>query len=83
MFSKIDLKPGYWKVPIYEVDIPKTTFRVHWVLFKFLVMPFGVTNAPLKFMHFGLGCSTWILDVFVVIFIDDILVYSRNIEEHT
>ena len=46
VFSKIDLKSGYWQVPIREEDIPKTTFRMHWGLFDFLMMPFGVTSAP-------------------------------------
>ena len=51
VFSKIDLKSGYWQVPICKEDIPKTAFQMHWGLFKFLVTPFGVTNAPLQFMH--------------------------------
>ena len=82
VFSKIDLKSGYWQVPIREEDIPKTIFRTRWGLFEFLVMPFGVINAPSQFMHLVQDVLHWYLDVFVVVFIDDILVYSRNIEEH-
>ena len=51
VFSKIDLKSGFWQVPICEEDIPKTAFRMRWGLFEFLVMPFGVTKAPSQFMH--------------------------------
>ena len=51
VLNKIDLKSGYWEVPIREEDIPKTAFRMHWGLFEFLVMPFGVANAPSQFMH--------------------------------
>ena len=82
MFRKIDLKSGYWQVPIREEDIPKTAFRTRWGLFEFLVMPFGVTNAPSQFMHLVQDILHRYLDVFVVVFIDDILVYSRNTEEH-
>ena len=80
-FNKIDLKVGYWQVPIHKEDIPKIAFRMHWVLFEFLVMPFGVTNAPLQFMHLVYDVLHEYLDFFVVVFIDDILVYSRNIAE--
>ena len=69
-------------MPIHEEDIPKTTFRMRWVLFEFLVMPFGVTNSPSQFVHLGQDVLHGYLDVFMVVFIDDILVYSRNTEEH-
>ena len=82
VFSKIDLKSGYWQVSIHEEDIPKTAFRTRWGLFEFLVMPFGVTNAPLQFINLVQDVLHGYLDVFVVVFIDDILVYSRNTEEH-
>ena len=82
VFSKIDMKSGYWQVPICEEDIPKTAFRTRWGLFEFLVMPFGVTNAPAQFMHLVQDVLHGYLDVFVVVFIDDILVYSKNTEEH-
>ena len=82
LFSKIDLKSGCWQVPIREEDIPKTAFRTRWGLFEFLVMPFSVTNAPSQFMHLVQDVLHGYLDVFVVVFIDDILVYSRNTEEH-
>ena len=78
VFSKIDLKSGYWQVPIREEDIPKTAFRTRWGLFEFLVMPFDVTNAPSQFMHLVQDVLHGYLDIFVVVFIDDILVYSRN-----
>ena len=51
VFSKIDLKSGYWQVPIHEEDIPKTAFQMRWGLFELLVIPFGVANAPAQFMH--------------------------------
>ena len=82
VFSKIDLKSGYWQVPIREEDIPKTAFRIRWGLFEFLVMPFGVTNALSQFMHLVQDVLHGYLDVFVVVFIDGILVYSRNTKEH-
>ena len=51
VFSKIDLKSGYWQMPIRPEDIPKTEFKTRWGLFEYLVMPFGVTNAPAQFMQ--------------------------------
>ena len=69
-------------MPIRDEDIPKTAFWTRWGLFEFLVMPFGVTNAPSQFMHLVQDVLYKYLDVFVVAFIDDTLVYSRNTEEH-
>ena len=82
VFSKMDFKSGYWQVPIHEEDIPMTIFRKRWGLFEFLVMPYGVTNAPSQFMYLVQDILHRYLNVFVVVFIDDILVYSRNTEEH-
>ena len=83
VFSKIDLKLGYWQMPIREQDIPKTAFRMRWGLYEFLVMPFGVTNAPSQFMHMINDVLAKYLDVFVLVFLDDIsLVYSCIVEEH-
>ena len=82
VFSKIDLKSGYWQMPIREQDIPKTAFRTRWGLYEFLVMPFGVTNAPSQFMHMINDVLARYLDVFVLVFLDDILVYSCTVEEH-
>ena len=82
VFSKIDLKSRYWQMPIWEQDIPKTAFRMRWGLYEFLVMPFGITNAPLQFMHMIKDVLAGYLDVFIVMFLDDILVYSRTVEEH-
>ena len=82
VFSKIDLRSGYWQMPIREQDIPKRAFRTRWGLYEFLVMPFGVTNAPSQFMHMIKDVLSEYLDVFVLVFLDDILVYSRTVEEH-
>ena len=82
MSNKIDLKSGYWQVLIHEEDIPQIAFRMRWGLFKFLVMPFGVANAYLQFMHLVQDALHGYLDVFVVVFIDDILVYSKSIAKH-
>ena len=69
-------------MPIREQDIPKTAFRTRWGLHEFLVMPFGVTNAPSQFMHMINDVLAGYLDVFILVFLDDILVYSRTVEEH-
>ena len=82
VFRKINLKSGYCQVPIREEDIPKTAFQTRWGLFEFLVMPFDITNAPLQFMHLVQDILHGYFDVFVVVFIDDILVNSRNTKEH-
>ena len=82
VFSKIDLRAGYWQMPVRKEDIPKTAFRTRWGLYECLVVPFGVTNAPAQFMNLMNDLLRDYLDEFVLVFLDDILVYSRSIEEH-
>ncbi|WVZ58037.1 hypothetical protein U9M48_008349 [Paspalum notatum var. saurae] len=82
VFSKIDLKSGYHQIKIQEEDIPKTAFSTRYGLYEYLVMSFGLTNAPAFFMYMMNSLFMNELDKFIVVFIDDILVYSRNKKEH-
>ena len=82
VFSKIDLRSGYWQVPLRQEDRKKTAFKTRWGLFEYLVVPFGVTNAPAQFMNLMNDVLAQYLDDFVLVFLDDILVFSNSLEEH-
>ncbi|GKA61750.1 reverse transcriptase domain-containing protein [Tanacetum coccineum] len=81
-FSKIDLRSGYHQLRVHKDDIPKTTFRTRYGHFEFTVLPFSLTNTLVVFMNLmNRGCRHY-LDKFVIVFIDDILIYSKTREEH-
>jgi hypothetical protein len=82
VFSKIDLRSGYHQIKIHLEDVLKTTFSIRYSLYEYLVMSFGLTNAPVHFMYLMNSVFMPELDKFVVVFIDDILVYSENEEDH-
>ena len=82
VFSKIDLRSGYHQLSIRAADVPKTAFRTRYGHYEFLVMSFGLTNALAAFMDLKTRVFRPYLDSFAIVFIDDILVYSRSRDEH-
>jgi hypothetical protein len=82
VFSKIDLRSGYHKIKIRAKDIPKMAFTTRYGLYEYLVMSFGLTNAPADFMYLMNSIFMPKLDQFVMVFIDGIPVYSKSMEEH-
>jgi hypothetical protein len=82
VFSRIDLCTGYHQIKIHTEDIPKTAFSTRYGLYEYLVMSFGLTNAPAHFMYLMNSIFMDVLDKFIVVFIDDILIYSKSMEEH-
>ena len=82
LFSKNDLHSGYHQLRVWDGDIPKATFYTHYGHYEFLVMSFGLTNAPAGFMDLMNMVFHEYLDSFIIVFIDDILIYSKTKEEH-
>jgi hypothetical protein len=82
VFSKIDLRSGYHQIKIHPKDVPKIALSTRYELYEYLVMSFGLTNAPAHFMYLMNSVFMSELDKFVVVFIDDILIYSVNEEDH-
>ncbi|KAM2019771.1 hypothetical protein ACFX1T_022529 [Malus domestica] len=82
VFSKIDLCSGYHRLLIWEEDVPKTAFRTRYRHFEFRVMPFGLTNVPAGFMDLMNRVFRPYLDQFFIVFIDDILIYSKSVSKH-
>ena len=82
VFSKIDLRSGYYQLKIKGEDIPKTAFRTRYGHYEFLVLPFGLTNAPAAFMNLMNRVFHKYLDRFIIVFSDGILIFSKSMEEH-
>jgi hypothetical protein len=82
VFSKIDLLSGYHQIKIHVEDISKTAFSMRYGMYEYLIMSFGLTNAPAHFIYLMNSVFMPELDKFVVVFTDDILVYSKSMDEH-
>jgi hypothetical protein len=82
IFSKIDLRSGYHQVRIKDEDISKTAFRTRYIHYELMVVPFGLSNTPVVFMCLMNGVFRNYLDKFFIVFLDDVLVYSKTEEEH-
>jgi hypothetical protein len=81
VFSKIDIRSGYHQIKIHEEDIPNTAFSTRYALYEYMVMPFELTNTPVHFMYLMNSVFMEELDKFVVVFIDDILIFSKSKNE--
>jgi hypothetical protein len=82
VFSKVDLHSGYIQIKIHLEDVPKTAFSTRYGLYEYLVMSFGLTNAPVYFMYLMNSVFMPELDKLIMVFINNILIYSNNEEEH-
>nr|GFB78534.1 putative reverse transcriptase domain-containing protein [Tanacetum cinerariifolium] len=82
VYSKIDPRSSYYQLSVREEDVPKTAFRTRYGHYEFQVMPFGLTNAPAVFMDLMNWVCKPYLDKFMIVFIDDILIYSKEEKEH-
>ena len=82
VFNKIDLRSRYWQMPVKLGDVHKTAFKKRWGLCEFLIMPFGVTNVSTQFMNMMNDLLGEYLDKFALVFLDDVLIYSANPQDH-
>jgi Reverse transcriptase (RNA-dependent DNA polymerase) len=81
-FTKIDLSDAFYQLRMHEPDIPKTAFRTRYGLFEFKVMPMGLANSPASFQKLANQVFADILDDFMCIYLDDIIIYSKTLEDH-